>query len=379
MTIQVLTQQPDDWNTYLADSPYGDILQTWEWGEVKKDELWQPHRIRLTEGQTILGQAQILVRQLPGGFKLYYMPRGPVLDYQSSQAKDILKQLLDWTSAHAKKNRGLFIKISPAVEHQQAPNVALIFDQLHLKHNSHPIQMQYTRTIPLQGSDADVLASFDKDTRNLVRRAAKEGVVVDHFDQADDTKGLRTFHNMYLSTADRGNFPARSWQQTLKLWQIMAPQGMAHLYTASWDDQPMASSLVLQLGPTAYQLWSGSRRDISKKYATYALQWTIMQHMKSRGVTNYDMWGRAPTEDPKHPWSGPTLFKKGFKGREITFVGDYDKSVSPLFPIFSLASNLRQQLYGPKASKSNKPAKSTPAQTDAATPQNSHAPDANPD
>lgn len=344
MKIEQLNEKKD-WNEYIASTPYGDILQTWEWGEIKKSELWQPIRLRVTQDDKIVGQALVLGRKLPLNFMLYYMPRGPVLDYASPQAEEILSTILNWIKQLAKTQNGLMIKIGPGVSVEQAPEVLEVFGKLGLVQSTHSIQMRYTRIIDLNPSDADILQSFDKDTRNLVRRAAREGVVVDHFDAKDEVKPLRTFHNMYVTTSERGSFPARPWNQMVKLWELMAPLGMAHIYTASFEEEPLASSLVLRCGDTAYQLWSGSRRDTGKKFATYALQWAIMQHMKQAGAKEYDMWGIAPTDDPKHPWAGPTHFKKGFKGKTVAYVGDYDLPLSPFYRLYILADTLRQKLF----------------------------------
>ncbi len=344
MKIEVITEKKG-WNEHVASSPFGDILQTWEWGDIKKGELWQPLRLRVTDDGYIVGQALVLSRKLPFNFTLYYLPRGPVLDYTAENAELVLRLMLDWIKGQATEHNGLMVKIGPGVSEEQAPEIIKIFNQLGLKASSHSIQMRYTRIVNLQPSDADILQSFDKDTRNLVRRAAREGVVVDHYDSTDNVKELRAFHNMYLTTSERGSFPARPWNQIVKLWELMAPLGMAHIYTASFEDEPLASSLVLRSGNTAYQLWSGSRRDTGKKFATYALQWAIMQHMKQSGAKHYDMWGIAPTDDPNHPWAGPTLFKKGFKGQRVEYVGDYDLPLSPFYRAYTLADAIRQKLF----------------------------------
>ena len=346
MKIEWITENTG-WNEFIAASDFGDILQTWEWGEINRDEVWTPHRLRVTEGQEVLGQALVLRRQLPLGFTLFYLPRGPVLDYISPQAEEILKRILAEIKELAASERGLMIKMGPRLNVEGVPGAKEMFARLGLAQSDRTVQMKYTRVIDLRPSEADILGSFDKDTRNLVRRAAKEGVVVDRFSEAADVKPLRTFHNMYLATATRGTFPARPWNRMVKLWELMAPLGMAHVYTASYEDEPLASSLVLQQGKHSYQLWSGSRRDVGKKFPTYALQWAIMQDMKQRGVETYDMWGTAPTDDDKdHPWAGPTHFKKGFNGARIEFIGDYDYPLSPAYKVFVLAERMRQRLFG---------------------------------
>src|SRR5690606_16292281 len=113
--------QKDGWNEFVAKSEFGDILQTWEWGDVKKDELWRPIRLKVEDGNEVVGQALVLSRQLPMGFRLYYMPRGPVLDYRSKKAGKILELILQYISAQAKSEKGLMIKIGPGVSEDDAP------------------------------------------------------------------------------------------------------------------------------------------------------------------------------------------------------------------------------------------------------------------
>jgi peptidoglycan pentaglycine glycine transferase (the first glycine) len=341
-----LVEQAAGWNEWLASNPYQDILQSWEWGEIKKSELWKALRIRVVDGAKTVAQAQILTRKMPLGLRLYYMPRGPVLDYRSPQAAEILRLLLDWTREHATTHRGLMVKLGPAVSLAEAPDLSDIFRQLGLKQSFRSVQARHTYMVDLQPSDSDILQTFDKDTRNLVRRSAREGVIVDRFSEPNDHKGLRTFHNLYLAAAEHGKFPPRPWNQFSRLWEIMAPVGMTRVYIASFEDKPLAANMVLQLGGRAYQLWAGSRRDEPKKFAPYALQWATMQDLKADGVVSYDMWGRAPSNDANHSWAGLSLFKKGFGGEEVEYIGDYDLPLSPSYPLFNAADRARQKVLG---------------------------------
>jgi lipid II:glycine glycyltransferase (peptidoglycan interpeptide bridge formation enzyme) len=345
MNITVVDKS-EGWNDWLAQSRYGDILQSWEWGEVKKGELWTALRVRAVKDDQVVAQAQILTRKMPLGMSLYYLPRGPVLDYESPEAAATLQQLLDWVKDHAAKHRGLMIKLGPAVGVAGVPNVLTMFDQLGLKPSFRSVQAQHTYIVDLRPDEMAIMQSFDKDTRNLVRRSAREGVVVDRFSDAAEHKGLRTFHNLYLAASEHGKFAPRPWSQFSRLWELMAPLGMARVYIASFEDKPLAANMVLRLGDKSYQLWAGSRRDEPKKFAPYALQWATMQDLKADGVASYDMWGRAPSDDPKHAWAGLSLFKKGFGGQEVEYVGDFDLPLSPTYPVFTTANKVRQRLLG---------------------------------
>jgi lipid II:glycine glycyltransferase (peptidoglycan interpeptide bridge formation enzyme) len=345
MHVEEVTQ-PEGWNKWIESNPFGDILQTWEWGEVKKSELWTAIRIKVVDDGETVGQAQILTRKMPLGMTLYYMPRGPVLDYGSIQAIDIIREIMEWTREHAVRHRGLMIKIGPAAGLDRAPHLPKLLKELGLRASFKSVQAQHTYVVDLAPEEAAILNSFDKDTRNLVRRSAREGVVVDCSGDVDEHKLLRTFHNLYMAAAEHGKFAPRPWSQFSRLWEIMAPVGMARVYVASFEDKALAGNLVLLMGGRSYQLYAGSRRDDPKKFASYALQWATMQDLKGRGVNSYDMWGRAPNRDPSHPWAGVSLFKKGFGGQEVSFVGDYDLPLSPTYPLFDTANRLRTKVLG---------------------------------
>jgi peptidoglycan pentaglycine glycine transferase (the first glycine) len=196
--------QPDGWDAWLAASQFSDVLQSWEWGEVKKSELWRAIRIRLADGSATVGQAQILTRKMPLGMSLYYMPRGPVLDYQSPRAVEALQVLIDWTKEHANRHHGLMIKLGPAASTMQVPKLGDILAEVGLRPSFKAVQAQHTYVVDLIRSEAAILESFDKDTRNLVRRAAKEGVTVERFAKPDEHKALRTFHNLYMAASESG-------------------------------------------------------------------------------------------------------------------------------------------------------------------------------
>lgn len=336
--------EPQGWDEWLAKSRFGDVLQSWEWGEVKKSELWKALRIRVVEDEKVLAQAQILTRKMPLNMTLYYLPRGPVLDYTRPTAIDILRTILDWTKEHAIQHRGLMIKLGPAVSRADNPDILGIFEQLGLKQSFRSVQAEHTYIVDLNRSEAEIVQSFDKDTRNLVRRSAREGITVERFDTLERQKGLRTFHNLYLAAAEHNKFAPRPWSQFTKTWEVMAPVGMARVYLASFGELALAGNMLLLLGSRAYQLWGGSRRDEPKKFATYALQWAAMQDLKADGVKEYDMWGRAPTDDPQHPFAGLSLFKKGFGGREVSFVGEFDLPLSPIYPLATTAERIRGQV-----------------------------------
>ncbi len=57
-----------------------------------------------------------------------------------------------------------------------------------------------------------------------------------------------------------------------------------------------------------------------------------MRAAAREGCRDFDLWGIAPpSSDSFHPWYGLGLFKAGFGGRSLEYVGAWDLVFSRLF------------------------------------------------
>ena len=78
LTADLVTSR-DAWDADVL-SHGGHPLQLWGWGQVKAAGAWTPYRLRVSDGGSRVGLAQVLVRRLPAPFgRLSYVPRGPVV------------------------------------------------------------------------------------------------------------------------------------------------------------------------------------------------------------------------------------------------------------------------------------------------------------
>src|SRR5947209_5178508 len=105
--------QRDAWNAFVAASPAGHVLQSWEWGELKERTGWQPLRLALRDGGDIKAGAQVLLRTLPYGFgKMAYVPKGPALDYADEV---LVRTMFAALEDLATRRRVISLKVEPEV------------------------------------------------------------------------------------------------------------------------------------------------------------------------------------------------------------------------------------------------------------------------
>jgi peptidoglycan pentaglycine glycine transferase (the first glycine) len=318
------------WQAFLAATAWGDFLHDWAWAEVAALDGQPQRRYLVEEDGAIVAIAAAQQRPLPAGRAFWYVPRGPVLDYGDPRAGDRLRALVIGLREAARLHGAIAVKLEPRLE-SGAPEL-VAFDRRGLRRTDETLQVGQTRIVEL-ADDEELIGGFDKDTRYGVRRAEREGVVVETAIVADDTAAIDALHDLVGETQRRAGFPMPPRERYRTAWRALAREERAVILEARREGELLASGMVVIEGNRSFYLFSGSRREERgepKRYASYALQWAMMRLARDRGVRVHDLWGVAPAgAGPEHPWHGVGLFKKGFGGREVTWAGSWDLVVDP--------------------------------------------------
>jgi lipid II:glycine glycyltransferase (peptidoglycan interpeptide bridge formation enzyme) len=318
------------WQALLEHSTAGDFLHDWAWADVAAFDGQPQRRFILTDGDRALALVAAQVRALPFGRAFWYVPHGPVIDYREPATAERLRELFRGLAMEAGAAGAIAVRIEPRLE-VGAPELTALRG-IGLRRGEGSLQVSQTRLVELT-DDEGLLAGFDKDTRYAVRRAEREGVSVTTVEGADDVRAIDDLHGLVVETQHRAGFPLPPLQRYRVAWRSLALAGRAVICEARLDGQLLASGLLVLEGAQSFYLFSGSRRERRgepKRYASYAMQWAMMQLARERGARIHDLWGVAPAgAGPDHPWHGVGLFKKGFGGREVSWAGSWDLVVDP--------------------------------------------------
>lgn len=332
------------WQEFVQATASGDFLHDWAWADVAAFDGQPQRRYLLEDGPRIVAVAAAQTRPMAGGRSFWYVPHGPVLDYADPKAPERLRAFASWLTRAARDQRAIAVKLEPRLAADD-PALAL-FDQLpSAVRLPDTLQVGRTRIVEL-GNDEQLLAGFDKDTRYSIRRAVREGVEVWVFEDPHDGRPIDDLHALVTETQERAGFPLPPLDRYRLVWGLLASAGRAAILEARRGGELLASGLLVVEGDRSFYLFSGSRREAPgepKLFASYALQWGMMQLARQRGVRRHDLWGIAPADaGPDHPWHGVGLFKKGFGGREVTWAGSWDLVVDPtLYKLRAAAGSVR--------------------------------------
>jgi lipid II:glycine glycyltransferase (peptidoglycan interpeptide bridge formation enzyme) len=333
-----------DWHRFLADHPAGDPLQAWGWAEVTA--VGGEHPVRLIARDAagrVRGVAQVLVRPTSFGRSVLYVPHGPVWDWQDPAGAVALERLIEAIRQTGRDERGIVAKVDPraawpgaggSFSGPSADELQSELEQRGLRPARVDLQARTTRVLDLRAGLDALQASFDKDTRNLVRRSVREGVAGRVFRNAD-REAYRTFAGLLAATSAREGFHSRSALAFEELAAAFAPSGAAYLVLAELDGRPIAGCLALVTGKRAFYLYAASLREEAFRHANgaYLALWTLCEALAADGVEWLDLWGVAEADDAAADpeWAGFSLFKRGFGGVRLSHPRAMDLVVSPFW------------------------------------------------
>jgi len=344
--MDVVIASADDrqaWDAFVASRPEADPLQSWAWGEANATAGERPVRLLATgDGGSVRGVAQLLVRSAGFGRSVVYVPHGPVWERDAPDASDLLGRLVGGVHDRAKAERAIVVKVDP----RGPAAIDEPFRALGFRDARHDLQAPTTRIVDLLDGGDELMATWDKDARNLVRRSAKEGVTTTT-DREGDPAAIAAFHALLEATSSRAGFRIRSSTFLATLARELAGAGGWFLTLASLKDRPIAGAVALRTGDRAIYAYGASLREPALKHANgaYAALSTTMRALAADGARTLDLWGVVEPGDPEADaeWAGFSAFKRQFGGEPIRHPGTFDLVIDPLF--YRLR-DLRERLRG---------------------------------
>ncbi len=321
-----------DWARFLDNHPDAHILQTPTWGVLKKDFGWEPYFVAKGDSG-----AMVLIRRLPLGLSIAYIPRGPVgRDWQ---------RLWPEVDALCRAQHAVFLKVEPDVW-EPLPDGFQEEQMGGFIPGAHTIQPPRTVLIDLSGSEKELLMRMKSKTRYNIRLAGRKDVIIRPSADVD------VFYRMMLTTGARDEFGIHSLAYYKRAYALFSAQDACALLIATYDEQPLAGLMAFAWGDTAWYFYGASTNLERNRMPTYLLQWEAMLWARERGCTTYDMWGvpdypETVLEDDfldrsEGLW-GVYRFKRGFGGEIRRTAGAWDRVYRPvLYRLYRLWAEQRR-------------------------------------
>ncbi|MEZ4769641.1 MAG: peptidoglycan bridge formation glycyltransferase FemA/FemB family protein [Caldilineales bacterium] len=329
--IQQRIAERGQWTAALLNLPEPHVLQTWEWGEVKRQTGWQPTRLLWqaeTNGAPVAAASLLLRRipRLPRG--VAYVPKGPILDWSDERLVDAVLAAIE---LEARRQGAIFVKIDPDVapDSQIGRSVKFVLQQRGWQPSLEQIQFRNTALLDLTPDEEGLLAAMKPKWRYNIRLAGRRGMTIRRGDVAD----LPAFYDLYRETGGRDGFIVRPFDYYAETWRtFMQPMDAdapcADLLLAEVEGAAVAGLILFRFADRAWYMYGASSERQRAAMPNHLLQWEAMRLARAAGCTVYDLWGAPDTLDESDGMWGVWRFKEGFGARFAPHIGAWDYPVS---------------------------------------------------
>ena len=291
-----------EWNAFVvAHGPTsGSFLQSVGWAAFQTKAGKHVKQLELDNGSITSVQEQSL------GFGLHYVyiARGPIGE-------------LNFNALKKAAGYATFIRLDLPVENYPITQLS------NYQPAPHNVQPPTTIILDLTQGEETLLAQMHEKTRYNIRVAERHGIEVG--------KGsVDEFLSLLRETSARDKFRAHpdAYYRAM-LADHGDPDLKIFLAVARHEGKAVAAAIFCDFGKTRTYLHGASSYEHRNLMAPYALQWHMIKAAKAAGLTHYDFWGIANSDDPAEPLAGVTRFKKGWGGEIIRYAPTMDLILKP--------------------------------------------------
>jgi lipid II:glycine glycyltransferase (peptidoglycan interpeptide bridge formation enzyme) len=285
-------------------------MQSHAWGELQRASGWEPHYLALGDGGAIRGVVLLLSRSVPGAGRVFYAPRGPVVDPSDAAA---WRDLTAGLRAYLRRQRGIFVRLDP-YQIEAAPT-----DEVMTGAGLRPLAREWSYWnaprfvlwLDLRDRDEDTLFKGMTSTcRNEVRSGYKKGTVFS-VGGADD---IGDFYRLMTAMGQTKGVAVHEEAYYRRLYEGLSRSCDVALFLGRLDGTAIAAGMSVRFGDRAWLLYAASDRAYSKLRANRTLQWEMIRWALAGGCTRYDFRGTATGDppSPSDPGYGVYEFKKSF-------------------------------------------------------------------
>jgi lipid II:glycine glycyltransferase (peptidoglycan interpeptide bridge formation enzyme) len=313
----------DEWEQVLPAFADANLYQAWTYGAVRWGEKSLSHLVirALGEVKALVQLRIVRPRLLKCG--IAYVRWGPLYQ-RRGQAPDPEFARTVFTAIYDEyvRKRRLFLRIMPdaiAGSEREREFKDAQFTWRRPAHSS----VERTITLDITPPIEQLRKALDQKWRNQLNRAEKNGL---RMVQGHGPEEYAHFRQLYQEMWNRKKF-----ETTVDVDEFsrIAAELPIHLKLTTFicynEGKPVGSTICSSLGSTGVYLLGATNEDGMKCKAAYLLQWSMIQHLKERGVQFYDLGGIDPEKNP-----GVYHFKKGLSGAEVQRSAPFEACLSPL-------------------------------------------------
>jgi lipid II:glycine glycyltransferase (peptidoglycan interpeptide bridge formation enzyme) len=337
-----------DWDARAVDRVGGHVYQSRAWAEHRRRGGWRPRFVAVGD-QRILA----LTRSWPlfGGGSAY-LPKGPA----PVVAGDVLGPAL-WAVTKALAGEGIDVVAADAEvpSSDRGWSSWLHRARFHAIEEIHPARHRMSLPLGAEADEEAALAAVSKSTRQRIRKAEKDGLVVVRYDvrtadgpgegfaapggATDDAAiALDRFYDLLSATGQRRQFALGSRADYLAWWKAgLAAGHVVHLEARETPEAaPLAGLLLYRHGRRLTTVFSGDHDTARRDHpgALHLLRWRAIQLAIRESCVEMDLGGVDVPGARHEPREGDAMHglyqhKQSFGAQWVEMTGAHERVIRP--------------------------------------------------
>ncbi len=310
------------WSDFVFRHPHGNIFQTPEmYFALTETDLWKPFILcAIDDAGSIEGVLSAVIQKEYKGFGGFVSSRsitwgGPIVRNDDPiNASHILEEYEK--------------KISSRCIYSQFRNIFDIsFFRSSYIAKGYQYQDHLDIHIDLTRSETTLWDGLHSSRRNDIRKAKKEGVIVELRSDADS---LKESHTILIEVYKRAHLPLPGFDLFSSMIRQNGERFNLLNFVAVYQKKIIGCMLVLAYKNTLYDFYAGSLTEFYKKFPNDLIPWEIFLWGKENGYDLFDFGGAGK---PGIPY-GVRDYKSKFGGEIVNF-GRYEKIHFPFLYRFA--------------------------------------------
>lgn len=403
--MKLIKLTENEFREYSNHHPLKTFVQTVEMGKIRANKGWNVDYLGLKDNDEILGATMLVSHPRFLGKKEFYAPRGFLLDYNNEQLvtvfiNEITKFVKKNNGFKLRIDPYLELKerdINGNIVDNGIDNsrVVSLLKSLGFTKSYSDEQLKWLYVLNLEGkTEAEILKGMSSTNRNIIRKTLKTNIKLRELRHDE----LELFEKITKETGERRGFASKNldyyrqmddlfkddvkyvvaelnlknYVETLtkeleketnrldKLSDVKANDGKRKeikvtinslkkkidkandLIESDGVNIILSGAMFMTYGDEVVYLFCGNYKKYMEFGAQYFIQWQMIKYALENNYKVYNFYGISGNFDKNDPSYGIYEFKKGFGGRVVELLGDYELGIGFTYKLYRLMKGIRK-------------------------------------
>jgi len=315
------------WNDFIInwDFEFYSFVNSWQWGEFQELEWNKTFRYWIYENDNLIGEIQ-LIKVEAKRWTYFFTPHWPLIKWDYF---DVLEKISTDLKEIAKENWCSFIRLNPNISNTKENKIK--YSKLNYIDAPMHIHAEDTHLLALWKTEEELLKWMKSKDKYFINRARKEWVEIKIWNDEEHITTLIEYHRQHANRDNwKNKYHAFSEKYVRNLYKVFDESEISTI-SASYNWFCESILMTIKFWKTCVYYIAASKIKSKKFSPNYLCQWEAIMKANNEWCSVYNFWGISPDDNPLHPISWVTKFKRKFWGYDYSLLHAQDMVVSNVY------------------------------------------------